>query len=115
TSLAPLAVIEVAPDPVVIEMPLSAALPVVTLKVPVKDPAVILPTTPVTVSAEEPASVSAVFCANAVASTLSATPLEAVTLVAPAPRPAVRRRAAARRRAKVNAAPARPAEATKPP
>ena len=37
TSLAPLAVIEVAPEPVVMAMPLSAALPVVTVSAPVKD------------------------------------------------------------------------------
>ena len=85
TSLAPLAVIEVAPEPVVIAMPLSAALPVVTVNAPVKAPAAIFPTRPVTVSTAEPLSVSAVFCASAVALTLRATPLESIMLVAPLP------------------------------
>ena len=60
-SLAPLAVIEVAAEPVVIEMPLSVASPVVTVSAPVREPAAIFPTRPVTVSAAEPTSVSAVF------------------------------------------------------
>ena len=47
-------------------MPLSAALPVVTFRVPVSDPAAISPTRPVTTSAAEPVRVSAVFCASAV-------------------------------------------------
>ncbi len=45
------------PDPVVIEIPLSAALPVVTVSAPIKEPAAISPTRPVTVSAAEPANV----------------------------------------------------------
>ena len=64
-SLAPFAVIEVAAEPVVIAMPLSTALPVVTVSAPVSELAVILPTRPVTVSAAEPASVSVVFSASA--------------------------------------------------
>ncbi len=58
-SLAPFAVTEVAAEPVAIEMPLSAASPVVTVSAPVKELAVMSPTSPVTVSAAEPASVSA--------------------------------------------------------
>ena len=53
-SLAPLAVIEVAAEPVVMLMPLSAALPVVTVSAPVREPATIFPTNPVTVSAAAP-------------------------------------------------------------
>ena len=71
TSLAPLAVIEVAAEPVVIDMPLSTASPVVTFSVPVSDPAAISPTSPVTTSAADPARVSAVFCASAVAFTVT--------------------------------------------
>src|SRR5262245_58596270 len=75
-SPAPLALIEVAAEPVAIDMPLSAALPVVTLSVPVSDPAAISPTNPVTTSAAEPASVSAVFCASAVAVTVTVSVLK---------------------------------------
>ena len=57
-SLAPLAVIEVAAEPVVIEMPLSAALPVVTVSAPVSELALMSPTSPVTTSAADPVSVS---------------------------------------------------------
>ena len=73
-SPAPLAVIEVAAEPVVIDMPLSAALPVVTVRAPVSEPAVISPTSPVTTSAADPVSVSAVFCARAVALTVTVSP-----------------------------------------
>ena len=52
-------------------MPLSAALPVVTVSAPVKEPAAISPTRPVTVSAADPTSVSVVFCASAVAFTVT--------------------------------------------
>ena len=78
TSLAPLAVIEVAAEPVVIDMPLSAAFPVVTVSAPVSEPAAISPTSPVTTSAADPASVSAVFCASAVAVTVTVSVLKVV-------------------------------------
>ena len=83
-SLAPFAVIEVAAEPVVIEMPSSAASPVVTVSAPVKEPAAISPTRPVTVSAAEPASVSAVFSASAVALTVtvSLAPLAVIEVAA---------------------------------
>ena len=83
-SLAPLAVIEVAAEPVVMLMPLSAALPVVTVSAPVREPAAIFPTSPVTVSAAEPLSVKAVFCANAVAVTvtISLAPLAVIEVAA---------------------------------
>ena len=67
-------VIEVAAEPVVIAMPLSAALPVVTVRVPVSEPAAISPTRPVTTSAADPIRVSAVFCASAVAVTVTVSP-----------------------------------------
>src|SRR5262249_61970515 len=70
----PLALIEVAAEPVVIDMPLSAALPVVTFRVPVSDPAVISPTNPVTTSAADPVRVSAVFCAREAAFTVTTSP-----------------------------------------
>ena len=57
-------------------MPLSAALPVVTFRVPVSDPAAISPTSPVTTSAAEPARVSAVFCPSAVAVTVTVSVLK---------------------------------------
>ena len=63
-------------EPVVMAMPLSEASPVVTFSVPVSEAALISPTRPVTVSAAEPESVSTAFCASAVASTVSVTPLE---------------------------------------
>src|SRR5262249_42618395 len=50
--------------------------PVVTLSVPVNDPAAISPTRPVTISAAEPASVSAVFCASAEAVTVTVSVLK---------------------------------------
>ena len=83
-SLAPLAVIEVAAEPVVMLMPLSAALPVVTVSAPVSEPAAMSPTSPVTVSAAEPASVSAAFCASAVAVTvtISLAPLATIEVAA---------------------------------
>src|SRR5262249_42552440 len=70
----PFAVIEVAAEPVVIDMPLSAASPVVTFRVPVKDPTVISPTNPVTTSAADPVSVNAVFCAREAAFTVTTSP-----------------------------------------
>ena len=76
TSLAPLAVIEVAAEPVVMLMPLSAALPVVTVSAPVREPAAIFPTNPVTVSAAAPLNVNAVFCASAVAFTVTVSVLK---------------------------------------
>ncbi len=57
-------------------MPLSVALPVVTVSVPVSEPAAISPTRPVTTSAAEPDSVSAVFCASAVAVTVTVSVLK---------------------------------------
>ena len=65
---------------------MSAASPVVTVSAPVSEPAVRLPTRPVTTSAAEPASVSVVFSASAVALTVTASlaPL-AVIEVAPEP------------------------------
>ena len=80
--------IEVAADPVVIDMPLSAALPVVTESVPVSEPAVILPTRPVTISAAEPVRVSAVFCASAVALTVTVSVLK-LSLIEVAAEPVV--------------------------
>ena len=68
--------IEVAAEPVVIEMPLSAALPVVTVSAPVSEPALMSPTSPVTTSAADPTSVSAVFCASAVAVTVTVSVLK---------------------------------------
>src|SRR5450631_3031522 len=55
-------------------MPLSAASPVVTVSAPVREPAAISPTSPVTASAAEPMSVRAVFCASAVAVTVTVSP-----------------------------------------
>ena len=83
-SLAPLAVIEVAAEPVVIAMPLSAASPVVTVSAPVSEPAAIFPTRPVTVSAAEPDSVSVVSSASAVALTVttSLAPLAVIEVAA---------------------------------
>ena len=83
-SVLKLSVIEVAADPVVIDMALSAASPVVTVSAPVREPAAISPTSPVTVSAAEPISVSAVFCANAVAVTVttSLAPLAVIEVAA---------------------------------
>ena len=49
-SFAPFAVIAVAAEPVVIAMALSEASPVVTVSAPVKEPALRLPTRPVTTS-----------------------------------------------------------------
>ena len=69
-SSAPLAVIEVAAEPVVIAMPLSTVSPVVTVSAPVSAPAAMLPTSPVTTSAAEPARVSAVLLASAAAATV---------------------------------------------
>ena len=70
-SLAPLAVIEVAAEPVVIVMPLSAASPVVTVSVPVSAEASRSPTRPSTTNAAEPDSVSRVFCASTDACTVT--------------------------------------------
>src|SRR6185295_3790960 len=85
-SLVLLELIEVAPDPVVINMPLSFASPAVTLSTPVSEPALRSPTRPVTVSAAEPESVSTVFCANAVALTVTVSLLKlSVIEVAPDP------------------------------
>ena len=86
TSLVPLALIEVAAEPVVIVIPLSVASPVVTLSAPLSEPAARSPTRPVTVSAAEPASVSVVFCASAVALTVTTSLLKlSVIAVAAAP------------------------------
>ena len=74
TSLAPLAVIEVAAEPVVIAIVLSVASPVVTFSVPVSELAVILPISPLTTSAEEPTSVSTVLLARAAVSTVTVSP-----------------------------------------
>ena len=84
-SVLKLSVIEVAAEPVVIDMVLSVASPVVTVSAPVREPAVMFPISPVTTSAAEPTSVSAILLANAAALTLSVTPLESVMLVAPVP------------------------------
>ena len=46
----------------VIAIPLSAVLPVVTVSVPVSPLAAMLPTRPVTTSAAEPARVSCMLC-----------------------------------------------------
>ena len=89
TSLAPLAVIEVAAEPVVIAMPLSAALPVVTVSAPVSEPAAIFPTRPVTVSAADPASVSVVFCASAVAFTVTVSVAPSCAVIEVAAEPVV--------------------------
>ncbi len=58
-SVLKLSVIEVAAEPVVIDMVLSVASPVVTVSAPVREPAVMLPISPVTTSAAEPTSVRA--------------------------------------------------------
>ena len=63
-SVAQLAVIEVAAEPVVIAIVLSVASPVVTVSAPVSEPAVMLPIRPVTTSAAEPTSVSAILLAK---------------------------------------------------
>ena len=78
TSLLPLAVIEVAPEPVVMAKLLSEASPVVTLSAPVRAPTLRLPTSPVTTSAAEPASVSVAFCASADALTVTVSLLKLV-------------------------------------
>jgi hypothetical protein len=70
-SPAPLAVIEVAPEPVVIEIVSSAAFPVVTVNAPVSEDAAMSPINPVTTSAAEPVSVSAILSANTVAFTVT--------------------------------------------
>ena len=75
-SVLKLSVIEVAAEPAVMLMPLSAASPVVTVSAPVREPAAISPTNPVTTSAADPASVSTVFCANAVAVTVTVSVLK---------------------------------------
>ena len=82
--MAPLAVIEVAAEPVVIAIVLSVASPVVTVSAPVSEPAVMFPISPVTVSAAEPISVSAVLLASAVASTvtMSLAPLAVIEVAA---------------------------------
>ena len=67
----PLAVIEVASEPVVIVTALSAASPVVTVSVPVTALASTSPTSPVTTKSAEPDSVSSVFCASAAAFTVT--------------------------------------------
>ena len=83
-SLAPFAVTEVAAEPVMIEMPSSAASPVVTVSAPVKEPAVISPTRPVTASAAEPTNVRATFSPSVVALTeITSLPPLAVIEVAP--------------------------------
>ena len=82
--------IEVAAEPVVIDMPLSAASPVVTVSAPVSEPAAISPTSPVTVSAAEPASVSAVFSASEVALTVT-TSLAPLAVIEVAAEPVVMR------------------------
>ena len=82
-SVLKLSVIEVAAEPVVIDIVLSVASPVVTVSAPVREPAAMLPISPVTTSAADPVNVRAVLLASAVASTLSVTPLESVMLVAP--------------------------------
>ena len=78
------ALIEVAAEPVVIAIVLSAASPVVTVNAPVSEPAAISPTSPVTTSAADPASVSTVFCARAVALTVttSLAPLAVIEVAA---------------------------------
>ena len=63
--------IEVAAEPVVIVMVLSVASPVVTVSAPVSELAVMLPISPLTTSAAEPTSVSAVLLASVVASTVT--------------------------------------------
>ena len=55
-------------------MVLSVASPVVTVSAPVSVPAVIFPISPVTTSAAEPTSVSAVLLASAVAFTVTVSP-----------------------------------------
>ena len=70
-SVLKLSMIEVAAEPVVIDMVLSVASPVVTVSAPVREPAAIFPISPVTTSAAEPTSVRAVLLANVVALTLS--------------------------------------------
>ena len=65
-------------------MPLSAASPVVTVRAPVSEPAAISPTSPVTTSAADPVSVSPVFCARALALTvtMSLAPLAVIEVAA---------------------------------
>src|SRR5262249_56933297 len=72
TSFAPLAVIEVAPDPVVMAKLLSVASPVVTDSDPGKPPTLRLPTHPVTTSSADPDSVSDAVSASAPALTVTA-------------------------------------------
>jgi len=69
---AKLSVIDVAADPVVTEIVLSVASPVATVNAPVNELALMLPINPLTVSAADPTSVSAVLLASAVASMVSA-------------------------------------------
>ena len=87
-SFAPLAVIEVAPDPVVMAKLLSVASPVVRLSAPVRAPTLRLPTRPVTTSAAEPDRVSVAFSARAAALTVT-TSLLPLALIEVAPEPVV--------------------------
>ena len=70
-SVLKLSVIEVAAEPVVMDIVLSVASPVVTVSAPVRDPAVMFPINPVTTSAAEPVNVSAILLASAVALTVT--------------------------------------------
>src|SRR6266404_5720657 len=79
-SVLKLSVIEVAAEPVMIDMVLSVASPVVTVSAPVKEPAVIFPISPVTTSAADPASVRAILLANAVAFTVTVSVLKLLVI-----------------------------------
>jgi hypothetical protein len=82
----PLAVIVVLAVPLVMLMPLSAALPVVTVRLPVKAVALMSPTKPVTTWLAAPLSVRVVFWAREVALIVSVSPLVVpLTVVAPVP------------------------------
>ena len=59
---------------------LSAAFAVVTVSVPVREPAAISPTNPVTTSFAEPISVNVVFCASAVALTVTVSVLKLLVI-----------------------------------
>jgi hypothetical protein len=80
-SVAKLSVIEVAAEPVVIEIVLSVASPVVTVNVPVSEPAAMLPISPLTTSVADPASVSTLLFANAPAFTVMASPAPFAVIV----------------------------------
>ena len=86
TSLLPLAVIVVSLLPVLMLMPLSPALPVVTVSVPVRAVASTLPTRLVTTWAAAPLWVRVMFSFNEVAFTVNVSPLVLlVTLIGPEP------------------------------